>query len=997
MALFEHTLRPNKKQNAAISHPPSPLMIIAGAGTGKTFTLQNRIVHLINNYNINPKHILAITYTEKASKELKNRIIGQIGTKGQSMTVGTFHSFCFKILKEFGTDTLPQLLEESEAIHLFLENFDRLGPFKSNEYPLNPKRAINDSFIPFFNRIRDELIDIENFSIPESSEDGPITRELANQLRDLKRIFPIFQLWKKNSNLFDYGDMVSLAYRLLSENKDILANVRNHFRHIIIDEFQDNNFALNEIIALLAGKRNFITVVGDDDQVIYSFRGASSFNIKSFEQNFGFHKKYKRISLEENYRSSQAILDLANESIVHNPNRIEKSLISKTNKPLIKPKRFWGNQNEQINFIIHEILKLNSEGNSFSDIAVLCRTINQTNVIIKSFKSSGIPVIDNKLGLLNCSPIQDIISWCQLICNGQYQDSALFRIIKNRLGYKVTHFIFKEYDKKNNPPRINLIIKDLYIQELYPDLKIIIKKLEFFKSIAVKRTAGEMVWEITKNLNFMQKLVKNYSFNDHYNLLNTGNFLKRAQSFSLRNKKKNNIYSFNKYLEVVLQSGGLPSISPKPYNKYQCVHVNTIHGVKGGEFPIVFLPFHRSASFPLNFRSEKFISKPPAEWLPYGNFNENQKELHIQEERRLFYVAVTRAKDRLYLLAPKKATSPFIKELSDELMNDISINESSEQILRNHSELKVKYEQLLQRALSRENYTEVKKLCTILETIKLFESGSEVKLGEKRWEKTLKKELKESIKQSKDIKLEEIFLSASSIDSYEKCPLKYRLSHVDGVPQTANKPELVFGNIIHKVLQRFHMPNKSLTERRILNILDKEWKKDEFEYSVREEKFKEQGIELLKEYIHFINENKPNVLKREKTFEFNIKHINIRGVIDRIDKTVDGIEIVDYKTSKTISSAKSNLQLAIYSMYLEQSDEKDIKGLPSSASLHFLREYDKPIKSHTFKKEELLATQKKIEAVADGIQQKKFEPIKGRHCEWCDYKFFACHAWEDEK
>ena len=172
--------------------------------------------------------------------------------------------------------------------------------------------------------------------------------------------------------------------------------------------------------------------------------------------------------------------------------------------------------------------------------------------------------------------------------------------------------------------------------------------------------------------------------------------------------------------------------------------------------------------------------------------------------------------------------------------------------------------------------------------------------------KTLKKELKESIKQSKDIKLEEIFLSASSIDSYEKCPLKYRLSHVDGVPQTANKPELVFGNIIHKVLQRFHMPNKSLTERRILNILDKEWKKDEFEYSVREEKFKEQGIELLKEYIHFINENKPNVLKREKTFEFNIKHINIRGVIDRIDKTVDGIEIVDYKTSKTISSAKSN-------------------------------------------------------------------------------------------
>ena len=149
--------------------------------------------------------------------------------------------------------------------------------------------------------------------------------------------------------------MILSAFNLLSKNEEVLEAVQNHFRHIIIDEFQDNNFALNEVINLITGKRNFITVVGDDDQVIYSFRGASSFNIKYFEQNFGSYKNYKRISLEENYRSSQAILDLANESIVHNPNRIEKNLISKTNKPLIKPIRFWGNQAEQINFIIQEI------------------------------------------------------------------------------------------------------------------------------------------------------------------------------------------------------------------------------------------------------------------------------------------------------------------------------------------------------------------------------------------------------------------------------------------------------------------------------------------------------------------------------------------------------------------------------------------------------------------------------------------------------------------
>ena len=141
----------------------------------------------------------------------------------------------------------------------------------------------------------------------------------------------------------------------------------------------------------------------------------------------------------------------------------------------------------------------------------------------------------------------------------------------------------------------------------------------------------------------------------------------------------------------------MPSLIPKPYNEFQCVNVHTIHSVKGAEFPIVFLPFHRSASFPLNFRSEKLISKPPHEWLPYGSLAINEKELHIQEERRLFYVAVTRAQDQLYLLAPKKATSPFIKELPEELMNDISAKDFSSKTILNHSQIRVKYEQQLQK------------------------------------------------------------------------------------------------------------------------------------------------------------------------------------------------------------------------------------------------------------------------------------------------------------
>ena len=161
---------PSQKQ--AIIHPPSPLMILAGAGTGKTFTLEHRIVYLIEYYNVNPATILTITYTEKAAQELKERILNKAGKSAHAMTVGTFHSFCYQLLRDFSAEKLPALLEESEAIHMLLKRFDDLGPFESDEFPLNPQRAVIESFIPFFNRSRDELLEIDKQKTPGITENG---------------------------------------------------------------------------------------------------------------------------------------------------------------------------------------------------------------------------------------------------------------------------------------------------------------------------------------------------------------------------------------------------------------------------------------------------------------------------------------------------------------------------------------------------------------------------------------------------------------------------------------------------------------------------------------------------------------------------------------------------------------------------------------------------------------------------------------------------------
>jgi DNA helicase-2/ATP-dependent DNA helicase PcrA len=732
--------------------------------------------------------------------------------------------------------------------------------------------------------------------------------------------------------------------------------------------------------------------VGDDDQVIYSFRGANSYNIQAFKDRYGHHPEFLPVSLEENFRSTQPILNIANESIKNNVDRMEKTLLSKVDTEPIMPVRFWGNKNEQVEFIVREILTLVENGKKYSDIAVLCRTHSQSATIFHALNQAGIPVHTKWPSFFNISSIRDIIAWCQVIGNGTHQDSALYRIIEKRCGYETAHSLFHSFDKRDPTPRLEIIKSNNALQSKFPSILPILASIQKFKVISPKKSAGEMLWGITEHLKILKTSAKKYDLDDHFVLLNVGDLLKRAQNFTRRNKSNHSLFSFNIYLEAMMTSGKLPSIKPSTYRHLEGVIVNTVHGVKGAEFPVVLLPFQRSGSFPLNFRSTKRISRPPDEWLAYAEKTDlTPKEHHYQEERRLFYVAVTRAQQKLYILTPEKATSKFIKELPNTLMEDHPMTDP-EKDLKTYSDLKIKYEQKLQKSLSRENYDQVKNYSDALAFINQHESGKKIELGASDWETELAQDI--SIKFEPGIQ-ERINLSASAIETYKQCPLKFRLGRIDGVPQTASKPVLVFGNIIHRILQRFHEPDTELSEDRILQLMDEEWKKGEFDYTVREEKFKEQGKEMLVRYCRMVQLNPPNVLAREESFAFDLGPITIRGAIDRIDQIGDGTAIVDYKTSKTSSPAKSNLQLAIYSMYLEQSDDPTLGGLPIEASLHFLRDEDKPVRSHSFTSDQVGETKEKIVEVAAGIRNREFDAKTGMHCDWCDYKSLVCPAWED--
>lgn len=981
----------NSKQLEAIKHPLAPLMIIAGAGTGKTFTLENRIVYMIQKYNVDPKNILTITYTEKAANELKFRLLNKVGQKVHPMFIGTFHSFCYKLMKDFfrNNATASILIDQSEAVHMLLERYDDFYPLLSDEFSLNPKAAVIESFIPFFNRIRDELIDIKTIDYENLEKFYENNQELFFQLKDLLRIYPIFQKWKKENNFIDYNDMIKDAYNSLKNDKAVLNDVRNKFKHIIIDEFQDNNYALNEIARLISGKNESITVVGDDDQVIYSFRGANAFNISTFENTYKSNNQYKTITLETNYRSSQPILDLANHSIKNNKERKEKSLWSNSTLSEIKPVLFNGEKNDQITFISDKINQLKKDF-PYKEMAILCRTHQQSIQIIDHLNSLGIPNRSSKRNLFNIAQVKDLLAWIQLIAKGKYYEIALFRILKNKSGYENAHIFFNKSWEENKSGLNSETIKTDKASKFINEITLII---EYFKRIAHKRSAGEIVWELCEKLKILKNKSRRYLLQDQYEILNISSIISNAQKFSnnTNNKKNDNIFRFNRFLEDIMTSGGLPSLEPAINKDYDAVTINTVHGVKGGEFEIVFLPFQRSASFPLNFKSEKKIKNPPDILLNYENYTDlSPKEHHYQEERRLFYVAITRAKNLLYILAPTKATSKFVKELPEEIMDKKTTNNQEDKhILR--SELKIKYSKMMQDALSENQYAIIKELANILSIIDKYENNENYVLDNSELHQQLKSDLKTTF--TPEIP-NQISLSASAIETYLACPLKYRMSKIDKIPQTSSKPELVFGNIIHKVLQRFHEKDKNLNEQRALRLLNEEWQSGMFEYKIREEKFKTQGIEMLTHYVKNISKSPPNVIATELNFTFQLNDITIAGTIDRLDKE-DGIVITDYKTSKSSTKAKTSLQLAIYSLFLEQTEDLVLRGIPEISKLYFLRDFEDPIKEHAFSIDELRDTEQKIIEVSKGIRKKDFNPKKGNHCNWCDYKYLACPVWED--
>lgn len=591
----------NNPQQEAVKHINGPMLVLAGAGSGKTKVLTNRIAYLIEN-GIYPGNILAITFTNKAAKEMKERVINLIGNDAYNIQISTFHSLGLKIIKE----NYEYLGYDKNFI--ILDSDDTLTVVKKIIKDLNMNPAYYNA-----KDIRNKI---------SSAKNELISPEEYHRLEFDNKIVEVYKKYcqkLKANNSVDFDDLLILPIKLFKENKQILTNYQERYKYILIDEYQDTNEAQYIFSKMLSDKYKNIFVVGDNDQAIYAFRGANFKNILNFEKDY---PNCKTILLEENYRSTKTILNAANSVIKYNKQRKDKNLWS-NNEDGEKIKYIQINdEKEEANYVAEEIKKIVNTGTNYEDIAVLYRTNAQSRTIEEAMLKSNIPYkIIGSFYFYNRKEIKDLLCYLRLINNSK-DDVSLTRIInvpKRGIGEKTIANIAAIADAENLSLFESITSgKELVFKNLILQLK------EECQNLSLT----EMVDLVLEKSGIKQELVSEKTLESEIRLEN----LEEFKSITKNYEEEFGIISLDDFLnEISLVS----DVSEHTEGKNK-VSLMTVHAVKGLEFENVFVIGMEEGIFP-----------------HYNSINEGSLQA-IEEERRLCYVAITRAKKNLWLLNCKK-------------------------------------------------------------------------------------------------------------------------------------------------------------------------------------------------------------------------------------------------------------------------------------------------------------------------------------------------------
>ncbi|MAF13397.1 MAG: hypothetical protein CMI53_00685 [Parcubacteria group bacterium] len=1001
----------NPEQKKAVVHDKGPLLIVAGAGTGKTTVIAQRIALLIEQKKAKGDQILALTFTDKAAGEMEERVDKLLPMGYVDLWISTFHSFAQKLLKdhalEIGIPNDFKLLNQTQQWLLVRQNLDK---FNLDHYkPLgNPTKFIH-ALVKLFSRAKDEVVGPEeylkyaedlklnidsaeyvaNFIDPEEvktlskKEKKELLTQEIKKAEEVSNAYHIYQQLLLENNALDFGDLVNYCLKLFKERPGVLAKYRKQFKYILVDEFQDTNYAQYELVKLLAEPNNNITVVGDDDQSIYKFRGASVSNILEFKKDY---PKADEIFLTKNYRSTQGILDLSYKFIQqNNPDRLEvklkasgknkkfsKKLLAQTEDKGVISHLAFETIDDEVRGVLQNIVDLKEKDKKISwrDFAILARTNEVANYFVGAISQTQIPYqFYASRGLYSKGVILDLLAYLKLLDN--YRESAaMYRVLGfsvfglehsdiNTLNYWASRkgiSIFQSVKQAAALPNTQ--------EETRGKLKNILSNLEKHSKMIFEKSVGEVVVAILEDTNYLQDLTREDSVESSLAVSHLNQFYKKITDFEKSTDNKS-VKQFLELIELELEAGEAGALQNNLEEGPDSVKIMTVHSAKGLEFKYVFIVNVVDRRFPTGDRKDpiELPDKLVKEILPEGN-------VHLQEERRLFYVAMTRAKQGLFFTTAadvggqrRKKISQFLTELSG---MGLKIQDGKE--VKNEDEL-------------------------IIEQTKKV--GSEI----------TDEELEKAIPSR---------FSFTQLRAFENCPYQYRFAHILRVP-IRGKSVFSFGKTIHATLQQFFdlvrqktgveqidlfsnqpldtdKPQVSLDE--LLDIYENTWIDDWYANRKDHDDYKQKGKKALTEFYKEIEKDIPVPKFLERPFNLKLEtdgqEFSIRGVIDRIDKLDDGIEIIDYKTGqgrtqKTFKTEDKE-QLLIYQLAAEQVLGEKVNNL----TFYYVEAGNKV--SFLGSDKDLEAMKKKIIKTIQEIRKGKFPPKPSQLCKWCDFRNI-CEYW----
>jgi DNA helicase-2/ATP-dependent DNA helicase PcrA len=950
----------NAEQRKAVLHGDGPLLVVAGAGTGKTQVITRRIAWLIASKRARPSDILALTFTDQAADEMQVRVDQLVPYGYTDTAISTFHAFGDRLVREFalelGLPTDVRVLSRPETVVFLGEHIFELG---LDAYrPLGDPTKFLDALATLFSRAKDEDVSPEAFAAhaahlgeqaataaaaAASDEERDAAAALAEETRsraELARAYGAYQRLLAAAGAIDFGDQVSLALRLLRESPAARDQVQRRFRYVLVDEFQDTNRAQAELVALVAQRHRNVTVVGDDDQSIYKFRGAAISNILEFRERY---RNAKVVVLRRNYRSRGPILDAAYRLVRHNdPDRLEvragivKQLVAERGSDGAPPVRHeaFATGHEEADWIAADIARRLREGASARDVAVLVRSNAAADPVLRSLNLEGIPWrFSGTSGLYARPEVKLLLAFLRAIADPGSSVDVYALAASDLYGLGGTDLVGIVNMARRRNRSIYDILEELTRQpgilRLAPETRAagakLVEDLRLYVEMGHERAAGEVLYAFLRGTGWLKRLAEAETVAAEEALSNIARFfdIVRAQAVLLADDRA---VFVARHLQVLIGAGDDPptaDIDPDA----DAVAVMTVHKAKGLEFPVVYLPGLVTGRFPATGRREPLALPVELvkETLPEGDYQ-------LQEERRLFYVGMTRARDELILSHAAdyggqraRRVSPFVLEALDLPVAAGAAGAGA-------------------------------RPSSPLERLAANERPAASPVAARRRDD------------------EPLTLSFYAIDDYLTCPLKYKFAHLLRVP-LAPHHSIIYGSALHAAVSEFHRRHKRgevMDEEALVAVFEGAWTSDGFLSREHEEARLAAGRDALR---RFREEQLapgaviPTYVERE--FSFMLDGDRVRGRYDRVDiipagtagtgvlepaahggASASGADVVeptmfaapervvitDYKSSdvrdpaKAKERAKGSLQLSIYAMGYEAATGR----LPDAVALHFL-------------------------------------------------------------